>query len=180
VANSGNSKCGLAYYRLRRSECQDFQRHSPAEAAPHLKPSFRCLLPMNSKKAGELAAQRVSNFDPHIDGALQCPRCWIEDGRRLRIAIVPSKAVPSKALGPLKELLGHLKRITALPAITRNHWLIRWRECPCLGQQLPLTLDNTLKRVLMFAGKRDHLRRLSLSYFMRVSPALSRSFIVNA
>jgi hypothetical protein len=45
------------------------------------------------KKASELAAQRVSSFDPHIDGAFQCPRCWIEDGRRLRIATVPSKAL---------------------------------------------------------------------------------------
>ena len=32
----------------------------------------------------------------------------------------------------------------------------------------------------MFAGKRDHLRRLCLSYFVRVSPALGDSFIMNA
>jgi hypothetical protein len=44
-------------------------------------------------KAGELAAQRVSNFDPCIDGAFQSPRCWIEDGRKLRIVTVPSKAL---------------------------------------------------------------------------------------
>ncbi len=32
----------------------------------------------------------------------------------------------------------------------------------------------------MFVGKRDHLRRLCLSYFVRVSPALGDSFIMNA
>jgi hypothetical protein len=32
----------------------------------------------------------------------------------------------------------------------------------------------------MFAGKRVHLRRLRLSYFVRVSPALGDSFIMNA
>jgi hypothetical protein len=32
----------------------------------------------------------------------------------------------------------------------------------------------------MFAGKGDHQRRLCLSYFVRVSPALGDSFIVNA
>jgi hypothetical protein len=45
------------------------------------------------KKASELAALRVSNFDPYIDGAFQCPRCWIEDGRKLRIVTVSSKAL---------------------------------------------------------------------------------------
>jgi hypothetical protein len=38
------------------------------------------------------------------------------------------------------------------------------------AQYLPLALDNALKRMTMFAGKRDHLRRLGLSYFVRVSP----------
>jgi hypothetical protein len=51
------------------------------------------------KKASELAAQRVSNFDPYIDGAFQCPRYWIEDGRKLRIVTVPSKALRAKHLG---------------------------------------------------------------------------------
>jgi len=32
----------------------------------------------------------------------------------------------------------------------------------------------------MFAGKRVHLRHLRLSYFVRVSPALGDSFIMNA
>jgi hypothetical protein len=32
----------------------------------------------------------------------------------------------------------------------------------------------------MFAGKRGHLRRLCLSYSVRVSPALGDSFIMNA
>jgi hypothetical protein len=36
------------------------------------------------KKASELAAQRLSTFDPQIDGVFQCPRCWIEAGRRRR------------------------------------------------------------------------------------------------
>jgi hypothetical protein len=45
------------------------------------------------KTARELAAQRLSNFHPDIDGAFQCPRCWIEDGRRLRIVALPSKAL---------------------------------------------------------------------------------------
>jgi hypothetical protein len=48
------------------------------------------------------------------------------------------------------------------------------------GQYLPLALDNALKRMPMFAGKRDHLRRLCLSYFVRVSPALGDYFIMNA
>jgi hypothetical protein len=45
------------------------------------------------KKASELASQRVANFDSCIDGVFQCPRCWVEDGRRLRIVTVPSKAL---------------------------------------------------------------------------------------
>jgi hypothetical protein len=48
------------------------------------------------KKASELAAQRVLNFDPHIEWLFNAPRCWIENGHRPRIV-----AVPSKALGEL-------------------------------------------------------------------------------
>jgi len=48
-----------------------------------------------------------------------------------------------------------------------------------LDQHLRLTLDNALKRMLMFAGKGGHLR-LCLSYFFLVSPALGNSFIMNA
>ena len=55
----------------------------------------------------ELAAQRVSNFDPYISGAFQCPRRWIEDGRRLRIVTVPSKA------------LGELNTYHCSPVITK-------------------------------------------------------------
>jgi hypothetical protein len=60
------------------------------------------------KKASELAAQRVSNFDPQIDGAFQCPRCWIEDGRRLRIVTEPSKT------------LGELNTSIASPVTTKS------------------------------------------------------------
>src|ERR1700747_307303 len=47
-------------------------------------------------------------------------------------------------------------------------------------KHLPLALDNALKRMLMFAGKGDHLHGLCLSYFVRVSPALGGSFTMNA
>jgi hypothetical protein len=43
-----------------------------------------------TKAASELAAQRVSEFQPEIDGAFQCARYWIESGRRSRIVSVPS------------------------------------------------------------------------------------------
>jgi hypothetical protein len=48
------------------------------------------------------------------------------------------------------------------------------------AQYLLLALDNALKRMPMFAGKRDHLRRLCLCYSVRVSPALGDSFIMKA
>src|ERR1700746_2328493 len=48
------------------------------------------------------------------------------------------------------------------------------------ASNLPLALNDTLKRMPMFAGKGDHLCRLCFSYFMRVSSALGDSFIVNA
>jgi hypothetical protein len=51
---------------------------------------------------------------------------------------------------------------------------------PSDDQHLPLALDNALKRMPMFAGKGDHLRRLCLSDFVRVGPALGDSFIMNA
>jgi hypothetical protein len=44
---------------------------------------------------------------------------------------------------------------------------------PSDGQYLPLALDNALKRMPMFAGERDHLRRLCLSYFNAL-PAITR------
>jgi hypothetical protein len=43
------------------------------------------------KRAAELAAHRVSNFEPFIGGSFQCPQCWIESGRRLRIVAVPDQ-----------------------------------------------------------------------------------------
>jgi hypothetical protein len=56
----------------------------------------------------ELAAQ-VSSFQPEIDGACQCPECWIKAGRRLRIVAVPSNNAHEKQTP-----------ITASPATTKS------------------------------------------------------------
>jgi hypothetical protein len=91
---NGSRNADLSRYWSRRNEWWDFQRRPLKEAGS----TSKIELPMSiadelKKKAGGLAAQRVSSFDPHIDGAFQYPRCWIEDGRRLRIATTRSKAL---------------------------------------------------------------------------------------
>jgi hypothetical protein len=49
-----------------------------------------------------------------------------------------------------------------------------------LSTNLLLALDKAFKRMLMFAGKVHHLRRLCLSHFVRINPALGCSFIMSA
>jgi hypothetical protein len=42
--------------------------------------------------AAKLAYDRFATFDPEIAGNLQCPKCWVYDGKRASVRAVPGTA----------------------------------------------------------------------------------------
>ena len=44
------------------------------------------------RQAANLSSERFANFQAEIDGHLQCPHCWIEQGTRSRLNPIPGTA----------------------------------------------------------------------------------------
>jgi len=44
------------------------------------------------RRAASLSSKRFANFEPEIDGHLQCPHCWIDKEARSRLNPVPGTA----------------------------------------------------------------------------------------
>jgi hypothetical protein len=44
------------------------------------------------RRAAGLSSKRFANFEPEIDGYLQCPHCWIDNEARSRLNPIPGTA----------------------------------------------------------------------------------------